>query len=47
MEAYSSTMESLQGFLTMASSKQVGFDSIIVLMRVAYPEYLRGYTCSN
>jgi hypothetical protein len=40
MEAYSSTMESLQCFLTMAYSKHVGSDSIVVLMRAAYPEYL-------
>jgi hypothetical protein len=33
-------MESLQGFLPIASSKQVGYDSIILLMRATYPEYL-------
>jgi VanZ family protein len=40
MQAYSCTMESLQGFLPMVSSNQVGSDSIILHMRAAYPEYL-------
>jgi len=42
MEAYSSPMESLHGFLPIDSSKQVSSDSIILVMRASYLEYLWG-----